>query len=132
MSEKKAGCGVFGLAGVIGFCALMLGVVGGSIFPGALRVAGPLLCPDGTVETVVVRHVSHPEPGTTSVHGVLHCLDASGCSTSPDDFVTFATLFGLAFAAVTIVLVPLALLGATRKRRATAAPERVEGGLPNL
>lgn len=131
MSGKKAGCGVFGLLGVVSFCALMIGVVGASIFPAALRIPAAFLCPDGTVESVVVRHVSHPEPGTTSVHGVLHCLDASGCSTSPKEFLTLLTLFGLAFAAVAVVLLPLSLLGAQRQR-GRRGPESEDGGLPNL
>ncbi len=107
--KKTKGCALPGAIAFIAFCALMVGVVGPAIAPAALEIAAPLICPEDTVEAVVTRHVSYPEPGTTSVHGQLYCIDASGCATAPNEFFILLTLFGLAFGLFTAVLSVLSL-----------------------
>jgi hypothetical protein len=128
VSPKSPGCALLAFIGIAAFCALMLGVVGAAIAPAALKIPAAILCPEGTVEAVVVRYVTHPEPGTTSVSGVLHCLDASGCATTPSEFLPHLILFGLAFGLVILILLPLYAIGARRERESA----RPSGGLQSL
>ena len=122
MSGAKSGLGaVIAVGGIVAFGALMLGVVGAAIAPAMLKLPAPLLCPEGTVEAVVVRTVSYPEPGTTSVSGRLHCLDAFGCATIPHEALTLGTLFAMACALLLVLLVPAMLLARRPKNRLTVA-----------
>lgn len=121
MSGKSGFGGAIAAIGVVAFLALMLGVVGAAIAPVLLKIPAPIVCPKGTVETVVVRTVSYPEPGTTSVSGRLHCLDSSGCETTPSEGLVLGTLFAMAFGLVAILFVPLLLLARRPKRRLQVA-----------
>lgn len=118
MSGGKSGAGaVIAAASVIAFLALMLGVVGAAIAPAALKITAPILCPDGTLEAVVVRSVSYPEPGTTSVSGRLYCLDSLGCATLPNEALTLGVLFAMAFCLLSMLLGPVLLLARRPKNR---------------
>ncbi|MCK6526899.1 hypothetical protein L6R50_04845 [Myxococcota bacterium] len=96
-----------GAGGAVFFAALMLSTAGVALVPAAHRLAAPVVCPGGTVESVVVRRVSHPVPGETHVSGELMCLDAAGCATRAEVLPTLATLFALS----TAVAIALGLLG---------------------
>ena len=131
MSQTKRTVGLFSLVYVIALIGLTLSGIVYGVFPGTIGIAGYLVCPEGTVERVVVRDVSNPMPGTTEVRSTLHCLDESGCSTSADEWQTTGTLFGGACVAAALLILPFTFFGSLRKRGGPIDPRQADKGATN-
>src|SRR5687767_3078381 len=91
------------------FLGLMLAVIPAAVFPGSLRLVSPLVCPSGTARSVVVRTVTHPAPGETSITGELICIGADRRPERAGFLRTAAALFGLCWLLSFVLCLPLLL-----------------------
>ncbi len=67
-----------GLAIACGFAGLMMASAGAAIFPVTVRLTAPIVCPAGTVESVVITRTSRTSKGSTSMTWNLVCIDREG------------------------------------------------------
>jgi hypothetical protein len=110
----------FGLrAGVLVLCGVLLtGLLTIGIWPGELKLAAPLLCPEGKTDAYVVVDRRYVSPGRTAFDFSLYCLGPRGTFEDVGFGAPFLILSvfhtGLLCAVAMFLLLPATL----RRRRA--------------
>jgi hypothetical protein len=105
--------------------ALALGTCTGSMFAGLKRLAAPLVCAGGTVDSMVAYNHWHPEDGATSWESYLYCQDGEGTRTRMPYWKVALALAGYAFAGLVLALV---LVGRLARPGAPEGRSRRGGG----
>lgn len=115
------------ITGGLVFVSVMLGLLGTLGVPASMRLAGPVLCPDGSSAVVAERPVSTSRegPGGTRVStgtGLapgLFCVDEAARAQPANQFAAGLVLTGMCFG-VGVVLVALAVARSRWRSRAGA------------
>ena len=84
------------LLGVCVLCAVIVGSLTNVAVPGASKLAAPMLCPEGTRESVVVRSVTNSGRGGANITSALYCIDSEGGGTRVSGFKIACILSGMA------------------------------------
>lgn len=114
----RAGIVRFLLPGAAGIFALIVAANIQTCFPAGKRLSAPVVCPSGTVTSVVVRGTTTNQ-GKTSQTSTLICIDADGGGRPASGGLIFLLNFSVAFALGGTILLGVRTL---RGRRAGGRP----------
>lgn len=106
---------------VIALLALVLMFVVLSPWPGAMKLTGGLLCPDGQPEAVVVEAYQQRHGSGTATRASLFCMGPRGDVTEVGSWIPLGVLLLLTWLALQALVLPLLVLSAVRRRRRSDA-----------